>query len=102
MGFPLPQTFFKPFHSCSVFDQSQFSEANGVTSLQVSDDFASLSSLLNLLGKFPTLKSVFRVSHLSAALATAQPWDRARGWPAVAGPEVSPLLCSPRVVFTLL
>lgn len=73
MGFGLPQTFSKPFHSCSLFDHSQFSEANGVTSLQVSDDFASLSSLLNLLRKFLLLKSVFRAFPLSTAPATAQP-----------------------------
>lgn len=61
VGFSLPQTFSKPFHLCSLFDQSQFREANGVTSFQVSDVFASLSSLLNLLRKFPILKPVFRV-----------------------------------------
>lgn len=64
VGFLLPQTFSGPFHARSLFDQSQFSEANGVTSLQVSDDFASSSSLLNLLRKFLILKPVFRVSPL--------------------------------------
>lgn len=56
VGLSLPQTFSKPFHSCTLFDRSQFSGANGVTSLQVSDDFASLSSLLNLLRKIQVLK----------------------------------------------
>lgn len=74
----------KPFHSSSLFDQSQFSEANGVSSLQVSGDFTSLSSLLNLLRIFLVLKSVFRAP-LSTALATAQPWDCAWGSPAHAG-----------------
>lgn len=62
VGFPLPQTFFRPFYPRSPLDQSQLSEADGATSLQVSDDFASLSSLLNLLRKFLILKAVFRVS----------------------------------------
>lgn len=72
--FSPPDLLSKPFHSSSLFDQSQFSEANGVSSLQVSGDFTSLSSLLNLLRKFLVLKTVFRAP-LSTALATAQPWD---------------------------
>lgn len=59
VGFGLPQTFTEPFQSCSLFDPSQFSEANGATSLQVSDDFASLSSLLNLLEKISTSEVSF-------------------------------------------
>lgn len=47
VGLSFPQSFSKPFSS--LFDHSKFSEANGALSLQVSDDFTSLSSLLNPL-----------------------------------------------------
>lgn len=71
----LPQTSPKPPHSHSLFDRSKFSEANGVTSLQVSGDFTSLSSLLNLLRKSWIQKPVFGVSLF--------PWH---GWCLVAAP----------------
>lgn len=95
MGFSLPQTFSNPSHPCSLSGWSQLSAANGVTSLQVSADFTSLSSLLNLLRGFLIPKPVFSIPLFSKGAGTALE----AGW---AGPGAAPHRCWPRAVFALL